>query len=122
MKLARDTWLIFQRQFTLMFRSKIWIIMGIAQPVTYLVLFTPFLPHGAQRVWDNLGVAVRVPLPEIAEVGEGDDRHRVIRTPGDWQPWDPVRVAPGTPVGEQSPLFTKIDPDAVDAELARLAG
>ena len=27
------------------------------------VLFTPFLPHGAQRVWDNLGVDVRVPLP-----------------------------------------------------------
>jgi methionyl-tRNA synthetase len=86
------------------------------------VLFTPFLPHGAQRVWDNLGVAVRVPLPEVAEAGEGDDRHRVIRTHGDWQPWAPVRVAPGTPVGEQSPLFTKIDPEAVDAELARLAG
>jgi hypothetical protein len=73
-------------------------------------------------VWDNLGVAVRVPLPEVAEAGEGDDRHRVIRTHGDWQPWAPVRVAPGTPVGEQSPLFTKIDPEAVDAELARLAG
>lgn len=43
MKLARDTWLIFHRQFTLMFRSKVWIIIGIAQPVTFLLLFTPFL-------------------------------------------------------------------------------
>jgi methionyl-tRNA synthetase len=84
------------------------------------VLFTPFLPHGAQRVWDNLGVGVTVPLPEVTEAGDGDDRHRVIRTSGTWQPWAPLRVPEGTPVGDQTPLFTKIDTDAVEAELARL--
>jgi methionyl-tRNA synthetase len=85
------------------------------------VLFTPFLPHGAQRVWDNLGVDVQVPLPEVAQAGEGDDRHRVIVTTGPWQEWAPVRIDPGTPLGDQSPLFAKIDPEAVEQELARLA-
>jgi len=46
------------------------------------VLFTPFLPHGAQRVWDNLGVDVTVPLPVQTQVGEGEERHRVMRTFG----------------------------------------
>ena len=43
MKLARDTWLVFQRQMTLLLRSKIWIIIGLAQPITYVLFFTPFL-------------------------------------------------------------------------------
>jgi methionyl-tRNA synthetase len=86
------------------------------------VMFTPFLPHGTQRVWDNLGVAVTVPLPAESEVGEGEERHRVIRTEGSWQPWAPVRVDPGTPLGEASTLFAKIDVEVVEQELARLAG
>src|SRR4029450_8989273 len=56
------------------------------------VMFTPFLPHGTQRVWDNLGVPVAVPPPAASGVGEGDARHRVIRTEGAWQPWASVRV------------------------------
>ncbi len=43
MKLARDTWLIFQRQMLLLFRSRTWIIFALAQPVTYLLLFAPML-------------------------------------------------------------------------------
>jgi methionyl-tRNA synthetase len=84
------------------------------------VMITPFLPHGAQRVWDNLGVPVTVPLPAESEVGEGEARHLVIRTEGSWQPWAPVRVDPGTPLGEASPLFAKIDVEVVEQELARL--
>jgi len=42
-KLARDTWLIFQRQMLLMVRSPVWIAFGIAQPITYLLLFAPML-------------------------------------------------------------------------------
>jgi methionyl-tRNA synthetase len=86
------------------------------------VMFTPFLPHGTQRVWDNLGVAVAVPLPAESEVGEGEARHRVIRTEGPWQPWASVRVEPGTALGEASPLFAKIDVEVVEQELARLGG
>ncbi len=43
MKLARDTWLIFQRQMLLMVRSPVWLAFSIAQPITYLLLFAPML-------------------------------------------------------------------------------
>jgi len=43
MKLARDTWLIFQRQMLLVWRSPVAVAFGIAQPVTYLLLFAPLL-------------------------------------------------------------------------------
>jgi ABC-2 type transport system permease protein len=42
-KLARDTWLVFQQQMTLMLRSRTWLAFGLAQPVIYLVLFAPML-------------------------------------------------------------------------------
>lgn len=43
MKLARDTWLIFQRQTLLLWRNPIWVFVGIFQPVMYLLLFAPLL-------------------------------------------------------------------------------
>jgi len=43
MKLARDTWLIFQRHFLLVLRSPTWIGFALAQPVTYVLLFAPML-------------------------------------------------------------------------------
>ncbi|MFB7950358.1 ABC transporter permease [Kitasatospora phosalacinea] len=43
MKLARDTWLVFQRQVLLMWRTPIWIVIGVTQPVFYLLLFAPLL-------------------------------------------------------------------------------
>jgi ABC-2 type transport system permease protein len=42
-KLARDTWLIYQRHFLLLFRSPIFILFGLSQPVTYILLFAPLL-------------------------------------------------------------------------------
>jgi ABC-2 type transport system permease protein len=42
-KLARDTWLIFQRHFLLVARSPIYILFGLATPVTYVLLFAPML-------------------------------------------------------------------------------
>jgi methionyl-tRNA synthetase len=86
------------------------------------VMFTPFLPHGAQRVWDNLGVDVVVPQPAIEEAGSGDDRHLVLRARGAPQAWEPFRVAAGSALGEASSLFAKIDVGVVEEELARLAG
>jgi ABC-2 type transport system permease protein len=42
-KLLRDTSLIFQRQMLLLLRNPIWILVGIFQPVMYLLLFAPLL-------------------------------------------------------------------------------
>ncbi|MDG4784512.1 ABC transporter permease [Micromonospora sp. WMMD1102] len=48
MKLARDTWLIFQRQFLLLVRQPVWLFVGIFQPVMYLLLFAPLLKPALQ--------------------------------------------------------------------------
>jgi ABC-2 type transport system permease protein len=42
-KLLRDTYLIFQRQMQLLLRNPVWILVGIFQPVMYLLLFAPLL-------------------------------------------------------------------------------
>src|SRR5215217_3929955 len=43
MKLIRDTSLIFQRQMLLLLRNPVWILVGVFQPVMYLLLFAPLL-------------------------------------------------------------------------------
>ncbi|MGW6919198.1 ABC transporter permease [Kitasatospora sp. NPDC054939] len=43
MKLARDTWLVLQRQLLLMWRTPVWIAVGVIQPIFYLLLFAPLL-------------------------------------------------------------------------------
>jgi ABC-2 type transport system permease protein len=62
-KLGRDTWLMFQRQMLLMLRTPVWLFFAIAQPVTYLFLFTPFLtkalvPMGANSLADAYNIYV----------------------------------------------------------------
>jgi ABC-2 type transport system permease protein len=48
MKLARDTSLIFQRQMMLLLRNPVWILVGVFQPVMYLLLFAPLLKPALQ--------------------------------------------------------------------------
>lgn len=48
MKLLRDTSLIFQNQWKLLLRNPVWILVGIFQPVMYLVLFAPLLKPALQ--------------------------------------------------------------------------
>lgn len=43
MKVFRDTWLIFHRNLLMMVRSPLWVVLGVAQPVVYLLLFAPLL-------------------------------------------------------------------------------
>jgi ABC-2 type transport system permease protein len=43
MKLARDTWLIFQYEVVLLVRNPVNVAITLIQPITYLLLFTPFL-------------------------------------------------------------------------------
>jgi ABC-2 type transport system permease protein len=43
MKTLRDTWLIYRRATVLTLRQPVWLIMGLFQPILYLVLFGPLL-------------------------------------------------------------------------------
>jgi ABC-2 type transport system permease protein len=43
MKFFRDTWLVFQRQMQLMLRNPVWLVVGVVQPLFYLLLFAPLL-------------------------------------------------------------------------------
>lgn len=43
MQILRDTLLIFRRQMTLSLRNPAWLIIGVVQPILYLVLFAPLL-------------------------------------------------------------------------------
>ncbi len=48
MKLAKDTWLILQRQMMLVLRNPVWLIVGIIQPLYYLFLFGPLFKGALQ--------------------------------------------------------------------------
>lgn len=64
MKVLRDTWLIFQRHLLLMVRSPLWVFLGIAQPIVYLILFAPLLKAALQSVGANSMLdAYRVYVP-----------------------------------------------------------
>jgi ABC-2 type transport system permease protein len=43
MSLARDTWLVFERYVWIFLGNPVWVIIGVIQPVLYLVLFAPLL-------------------------------------------------------------------------------
>jgi ABC-2 type transport system permease protein len=43
MKFARETWLVFQRQMLIVKRTPIRLVIGITQPIAYLLLFAPLL-------------------------------------------------------------------------------
>ena len=63
MKLARDIWLIFQRQILLLIRQPVWVFVGIFQPVMYLLLFAPLLKEalrgmGAETNAEAYGIFV----------------------------------------------------------------
>lgn len=66
MKVARDTWLIFQREIELVLRSPIGLAFSLGQPITYLLIFAPFLKaamagHGATSYAD----AYRIYVPGL---------------------------------------------------------
>ncbi|MGW1345777.1 methionine--tRNA ligase [Kribbella sp. NPDC002412] len=87
-------------------------------------LLAPFLPHSAQRVHEALGgTGAFLPQPEIHEVDDLDGGPPYPIITGDYsnQPrWAQEPVVPGTPVRAPTPIFTKLAPEVVDEELARL--
>ena len=65
MRTVRDTWLIYSRSLTLSLRNPIWVIMGIIQPVLYLLLFGPLLNNIASMPGFPPGGAFNVFVPGI---------------------------------------------------------
>jgi ABC-2 type transport system permease protein len=65
MRIFRDTWLIFERSLTLSLRNPVWVIMGVLQPVLYLLLFGPLLTNIARMPGFPPGGAFNVFVPGI---------------------------------------------------------
>ena len=78
MKLLRDTWLVFGRYFGLFIRNPVWVVIGVVQPLLYLLLFAPLLegiksapgfpPGGAYNVFVP-GLLVQLGMFGAAGVG-----------------------------------------------------
>jgi methionyl-tRNA synthetase len=89
------------------------------------MLLTPFLPHSAQKVYEQLGgTGVHAPMPEIREVSDLDGGPDYIVLGGQYDTgarWESVPIVAGTELAAPTPIFRKLDPSIVDEELARLA-
>ena len=80
MKLLRDTWIVFGRYFQLFLRNPVWVVVGVVQPLMYLVLFAPLLegmtkmpgfpPGGAYNVFVP-GLLIQLGLFGASGVGFG---------------------------------------------------
>jgi ABC-2 type transport system permease protein len=65
MRTIRDTWLIYERSLVLSLRNPVWVIMGIMQPILYLLLFGPLLTNIAKMPGFPPGGAFNVFVPGI---------------------------------------------------------
>ena len=78
MKILRDTWLVFGRYFGLFIRNPVWVIVGVTNPILYVLLFAPLLktiastrgfpPGGAYNVFVP-GLLVQLGMFGAAGVG-----------------------------------------------------
>jgi methionyl-tRNA synthetase len=86
-------------------------------------LLTPFLPRSSQQVHEMLGGSgIWSDMPHVEEVDEaGGPSYPVITGTYDSAArWASVPLRAGTPLATPTPLFTKLGPEVVDEELARL--
>lgn len=65
MKFLRDTWLVFERYLTVLLRNPAWVIIGVLQPILYLVLFAPLLKSLAAAPGFPSGGAYNVFVPGL---------------------------------------------------------
>jgi ABC-2 type transport system permease protein len=65
-KVLRDTWLIYQQEIGLMLRNPIMVAFSLAQPITYLIFFAPFLQAAmAQQGALTYADAYRIYVPGL---------------------------------------------------------
>jgi ABC-2 type transport system permease protein len=65
MKLMRDTWLVFGRYLWLLLHNPVWVIIGVVQPVFYLLLFAPLLDSLAKSPGFPTGGSYNVFAPGL---------------------------------------------------------
>jgi ABC-2 type transport system permease protein len=65
MKFMRDTWLVFGRYVMVLLRNPAWVIIGVLQPILYLVLFAPLLKSLATTRGFPAGGAYNVFVPGL---------------------------------------------------------
>ncbi len=65
MSFLRDTWLVFGRYMWLFLRNPVWVIIGVIQPVFYLILFAPLLESIAKSPGFPAGGAYNVFVPGL---------------------------------------------------------
>jgi len=65
MNTIRDTWLVFQRHMAITLRNPAWVVIGLVQPVLYLVLFAPLLKSIASVRGFPAGGAYNVFVPGL---------------------------------------------------------
>jgi ABC-2 type transport system permease protein len=65
MSFLRDTWLVFGRYMWLFLRNPVWVMIGVIQPVFYLLLFAPLLESIAKAPGFPQGGAYNVFVPGL---------------------------------------------------------
>jgi ABC-2 type transport system permease protein len=65
MKLLRDSWLLFMRELMQTLRNPVWLIIGLFQPICFLLLFAPLLDGIAQAPGFPPGGALNVFTPGL---------------------------------------------------------
>jgi ABC-2 type transport system permease protein len=65
MKIMRDTWLVFGRYFGLFIHNPVWVVIGVVQPLLYLLLFAPLLKSIASTPGFPSGGAYNVFVPGL---------------------------------------------------------
>src|ERR1700736_30797 len=65
MKLLRDTWIVFVRYVQILVGNPAWIVIGVVQPLLYLVLFAPLLKSIASMPGFPPGGAYNVFVPGL---------------------------------------------------------
>ena len=87
-------------------------------------VLSPFLPFTANAVDAALGGPGDVqPRPVLTEADDLDGGSGYPVICGDYtgiRRWNTAAIVVGTPVGAPTPVFTKLDPNVVDDEVARL--
>ena len=90
-------------------------------------MLAPFMPHSAQRIHEAMGgTGEFAPMPTMTDVDDLDlEGRRYPIISGDYSSqhgtWGRRPIAVGAEVPAPVPVFTKLDDDIVEAELARMA-